>query len=145
MNTKYGSNLFLALLIILGLIGLGLTGIGFTGMVVMDDYVKQICELDEDCKTSEVCCLFYMEDSGVCNKQEMCSTITSITKNEQEQKTIFGFGGATVSTQETLKKSYLIQALLGLLILIVTAILIHQFVLHHHHYLIEGHKKKHKT
>jgi hypothetical protein len=75
------------LMLIGGLIGIGLIGFGITGKVVFDNYsVKDLCESDSECKSPEVCCLFYQENAGVCHDASMCEKIKEITQRESITK-----------------------------------------------------------
>lgn len=76
-------------MIILGLtliffLGIFLMGRGITGMYLID-FEQEDCSGDEDCLAEEVCCNFYKEDSGVCDKESNCKAIELITKEEKER------------------------------------------------------------
>jgi len=64
--------------------GVLLMGRGFTGMYLID-FEQEYCSSDEDCLAGEVCCNFYKEDSGVCDKESNCKAIEQITKEEKEK------------------------------------------------------------
>lgn len=76
-------------IIILGItllffLGVLLVGRGFTGMYLID-FEQEYCSNDEDCITGQVCCNFYKENSGVCDKKNNCKAIEQITREEKEK------------------------------------------------------------
>jgi hypothetical protein len=69
---------------ILGVFALILIGAGITGKLIYDNNsIKDICSSDNECRSGEVCCLFYGENSGVCHEKNMCERILEITKEEK--------------------------------------------------------------
>jgi hypothetical protein len=78
-------NVIVILLIIVMVIGFFFIGVGFNGKVVYDNRtVKELCSDNDECKSPEVCCKFYMQNSGVCHSSDMCSRIVEITKEEKD-------------------------------------------------------------
>ncbi len=77
-------------MIVLGLtllffFGILLMGRGlFTGMYLID-FEQEYCSNNEDCLEGNVCCNFYKEDSGICEKQDNCKAVEQITM-EMKQK-----------------------------------------------------------
>lgn len=58
--------------------GMFLLGEGITGLYVMD-FRQNACDSDDKCMDSNVCCLFYNEDFGVCDKEANCAAIDKAT------------------------------------------------------------------
>ena len=120
--------LVIVLLIIIGLIGISILGSGITGMVTFDETVKKLCSSSEECDENEVCCLFYGEDSGVCQKEELCTSIREITRNEKKEKEefllLFSKG------REKQKNIYSNEILFGSLIIIFVFFSIYFYALH---------------
>lgn len=76
-------------LIIIGLtftlfFGIFFLGKGITGLYLID-FEQDYCDENADCKQGEVCCNFYGEDSGICDKSSNCQAIRQITKEEKEK------------------------------------------------------------
>ncbi|MBU2590004.1 MAG: hypothetical protein KKA65_00300 [Nanoarchaeota archaeon] len=59
-------------------IGVLLIGNGITGLYFLD-FKQPPCDEDLDCLNSDVCCLFYNEDFGVCDKIPNCEAIKQVT------------------------------------------------------------------
>ncbi|MBU1321474.1 MAG: hypothetical protein KKF46_03880, partial [Nanoarchaeota archaeon] len=58
--------------------GMFLLGEGITGLYVMD-FQQPACDADDKCIESNVCCLFYNEDFGVCDNENNCDAIEKAT------------------------------------------------------------------
>lgn len=76
-------------LIILGItlilfFGVFLIGKEFTGMYSLE-LEQSYCNSDEDCMAGQACCLFYKENTGICDKEDNCIAIQQITKEEKEK------------------------------------------------------------
>lgn len=56
---------------------------GITGMYSWDRF-DSFCESDSKCGTSQVCCKFFDEDYGVCNKFSNCASISMATMEEKQ-------------------------------------------------------------
>lgn len=74
---------FIVFLTLFGIIGLSLIGFGITGKIVLDETVKPICSITEDCSNEDVCCLFYNESAGICHSSDMCEPIKTLTRQEK--------------------------------------------------------------
>ena len=79
-----GKKLFSVLVVLLALFGMGLLTDGITGFVVSDQYVKKLCSFNTECDAPEVCCIFYEEQRGTCNKIEMCDDILELTRKDKK-------------------------------------------------------------
>lgn len=78
--------IYVEIMIVFTIMGLGLLCGGITGKVVQVDVpndVKQICSIDSDCSSPQVCCKFYNQEAGVCDVQDMCQKINELTKDEK--------------------------------------------------------------
>ena len=64
--------------------GIFLIGRGITGLYLID-FEQEYCKHDLDCMAEQVCCKFYKEDIGVCDKESNCKAIEQITKEEKEK------------------------------------------------------------
>jgi len=69
------------IVLLLFLSGAFFLGRGITGLYLMD-FEQQPCVEDSDCSGVEVCCKFYHEDYGVCDFEENCAAIESVTREE---------------------------------------------------------------
>jgi len=73
--------------------GMLLVGKGFTGMYLIDvpseplDLPQEACETNDHCESDQVCCMFYKENYGVCEKQDNCKAIAQVTKEYKQQIT----------------------------------------------------------
>lgn len=47
------------------------------------DFKQEYCNSNDDCLTGQVCCNFYKEDSGVCDKEDNCKAIEQLTMEEK--------------------------------------------------------------
>lgn len=103
---------FLLLFSILGVLGLLLIGDGMTGRAISDPYVKELCQADADCKYPEYCCHFKDQTSGVCNSQERCAEISTLSNRNLEVQTI--------QKNKEVQNFYNGEAYLGALILLLT-------------------------
>ncbi|MEA3378545.1 MAG: hypothetical protein U9Q69_02790 [Nanoarchaeota archaeon] len=65
--------------LILAFFGIALLGRGITGLYFLD-FDLPPCQTDNNCL--EVCCQFYNEDHGVCDKEENCKAIYDLTHEE---------------------------------------------------------------
>lgn len=63
-------------------IGLGFIGKGITGMYLLDFPEKTYCSEDSECPQDQVCCLFYQQNTGICEKAGTCQAIYEVTKQE---------------------------------------------------------------
>ena len=116
MNLKI---LFILFLIILGFIGVNLIGIGITGKVTMNEYLYgKLCLNDKDCGSSEVCCRFYQENSGVCDSITMCEKINELT---MEEKTSIDKWNA-IKNENPSQKIYKNELIVGIIIIFVVFI-----------------------
>lgn len=69
----------LIVFIILFLGGAFLIGNGITGLYIMD-FKQPPCDDNTDCTgLNDVCCKFYNEDFGVCDRQDKCEAISRVT------------------------------------------------------------------
>ncbi|MFH1638020.1 MAG: hypothetical protein ABIB71_06350 [Candidatus Woesearchaeota archaeon] len=120
----------LVLIALIGLLGIALLGKGITGMIALDPddpTLKELCSLDNDCKSPDVCCLFYKQDTGICHSSGMCSAILALTENEVGNRV-----GALVPVMEDDKKEGNLLALaFGGLIVILTGLLAYYYISHH--------------
>ena len=81
-------------------LGISLIGLGFTGMYLVD-FPQEYCSVNEDCQSGQVCCNFYKENSGVCEKQESCKAIEQVTMEmKQKISTDLGLAGDYKFTEE---------------------------------------------
>jgi hypothetical protein len=111
--------LVLVLLAIAFVCGIFLLGRGITGMVAESDdpFLKPVCSTDSDCERSEVCCLFYESEGGVCDVADACSGIVSLTKAEKEGVQT---NAVEMSYIDKAKKQNIIETILGTIIFIST-------------------------
>lgn len=93
------------------LMGALLIGGSITGMAT-GDYTKPICSTNSECANGDVCCLFFEQESGVCNAQSMCEQITWLTKE-----------GATIESvpagDNPNEENYLVGIIVGALIVVI--------------------------
>ncbi len=74
--------------------GMFLLGEGITGLYVME-FQQPPCDADNKCSAENVCCLFYNEDFGVCDKETNCDAIEKVTFDARRK----------ISTYDSLGKS----------------------------------------
>ena len=88
-------------------------GYGVTGFATLD-FNAEYCDSNSDCTTG-VCCYFYGDNAGICDLEENCDAISSVTMEAGSQLSL-----APEVVQEQVKdeasRSY-IAIILGLLIL----------------------------
>lgn len=60
------------------IIGMLFIGNGITGLYFLD-FKQPPCDDNVDCQDMEVCCMFYEENFGVCDRQDKCEGIRQLT------------------------------------------------------------------
>lgn len=106
-------------LLLIAVIGLVMVGFGYYGLTDQESTFKRVCTSSDKCNIGDVCCFFYEENKGICNKKEMCEDIMEISKNNQE------FFSRLRNNERKLLVNAQKDILFGFLLIIVAVILIY--------------------
>jgi len=78
MHKRYTISLIIAVLIV----SILFIGGGLTGFIIKEQDFEY-CKVDSECSNDNVCCLFYQEKVGLCDKYSKCNVIYSVSREEK--------------------------------------------------------------
>ncbi len=106
--------------------GMLLIGNGITGLYLLD-FKQPPCDENFDCPESEVCCMFYEKEFGVCDMEDKCDAIRKTTYDVSQSMTTYhslnkedpGFLNIMSShVQAPSKNKTIVSALVGMVLIL---------------------------
>ena len=122
----------LFILSVILLAGMFLFGEGMTGLYVME-FTQEPCGSNADCREAgQVCCNFYNEQFGVCDKETNCNAISRVTFDARRKVSTYDlmskdekyklFNTMSVHVEAPKKPSNLYSLIAGMILVLIALI-----------------------